>query len=108
MCSASTLIYLFFIDIFFFFKQKTAYDMRISDWSSDVCSSDLPAGVDIFYPEYKAPAVRARQIMRQHRRQRMAQMQPPGGRRRETGDCNWSLTHDSSPCCHADVTWFRQ
>src|SRR3546814_4838514 len=26
---------------FFFFKQKTAYDMRISDWSSDVCSSDL-------------------------------------------------------------------
>src|SRR3546814_9499327 len=28
----------------FFFKQKTAYDMRISDWSSDVCSSDLGAG----------------------------------------------------------------
>src|SRR3546814_4446289 len=27
----------------FFFKQKTAYEMRISDWSSDVCSSDLPA-----------------------------------------------------------------
>src|SRR3546814_1903478 len=33
--------------VFFFFKQKTAYEMRISDWSSDVCSSDLlalPAG----------------------------------------------------------------
>src|SRR3546814_14159563 len=29
--------------IFFFFKQKTAYEMRISDWSSDVCSSDLSA-----------------------------------------------------------------
>src|SRR3546814_3382128 len=28
-------------EIFFFLKQKTAYDMRISDWSSDVCSSDL-------------------------------------------------------------------
>src|SRR3546814_5469253 len=28
-------------DIFFFFKQKTAYEVRISDWSSDVCSSDL-------------------------------------------------------------------
>src|SRR3546814_1582907 len=28
-------------DNFFFFKQKTAYEMRISDWSSDVCSSDL-------------------------------------------------------------------
>src|SRR3546814_5075997 len=27
--------------LFFFYKQKTAYDMRISDWSSDVCSSDL-------------------------------------------------------------------
>src|SRR3546814_10854128 len=32
-------LYLF---LFFFFKQKTAYEMRISDWSSDVCSSDLP------------------------------------------------------------------
>src|SRR3546814_2672998 len=30
------------IVVFFFFKQKTAYEMRISDWSSDVCSSDLP------------------------------------------------------------------
>src|SRR3546814_16257147 len=30
-----------FVDLFFFFKQKTAYEMRISDWSSDVCSSDL-------------------------------------------------------------------
>src|SRR3546814_2100068 len=29
--------------LFFFFKQKTAYEMRISDWSSDVCSSDLIA-----------------------------------------------------------------
>src|SRR3546814_6338479 len=32
---------LFFV---FFFKQKTAYEMRISDWSSDVCSSDLSLG----------------------------------------------------------------
>src|SRR3546814_5421868 len=31
--------------VFFFFKRKTAYDMRISDWSSDVCSSDLPEAV---------------------------------------------------------------
>src|SRR3546814_9287057 len=30
---------------FFFFKQKTAYELRISDWSSDVCSSDLAAAV---------------------------------------------------------------
>src|SRR3546814_20586167 len=47
-----------FISIFFFFKQKTAYEMRISDWSSDVCSSDLPGPIrrlprrfaDIFQP----------------------------------------------------------
>src|SRR3546814_6215212 len=32
--------------LFCFFKQKTAYEMRISDWSSDVCSSDLP-GFDL-------------------------------------------------------------
>src|SRR3546814_7794712 len=31
--------------LFFFFKQKTAYEMRISDWSSDVCSSDLPDSI---------------------------------------------------------------
>src|SRR3546814_8828433 len=30
-----------YIQLVFFFKQKTAYEMRISDWSSDVCSSDL-------------------------------------------------------------------
>src|SRR3546814_20598330 len=33
---------------FFFFKQKTAYEMRISDWSSDVCSSDLDAEIRTF------------------------------------------------------------
>src|SRR3546814_2303355 len=32
---------------FFFFKQKTAYDMRSSDWSSDVCSSDLSWGMGL-------------------------------------------------------------
>src|SRR3546814_5601667 len=37
MLFESYLLFLFF----FFFKQKTAYEMRISDWSSDVCSSDL-------------------------------------------------------------------
>src|SRR3546814_8551712 len=33
--------YVVFYCVFFFVKQKTAYEMRISDWSSDVCSSDL-------------------------------------------------------------------
>src|SRR3546814_7560075 len=32
-----------FVLLFFYFKQKTAYEVRISDWSSDVCSSDLIA-----------------------------------------------------------------
>src|SRR3546814_4141656 len=35
---------MFVFSLFFFFKQKTAYEMRISDWSSDVCSSDLRRG----------------------------------------------------------------
>src|SRR3546814_7515583 len=47
---------LFFLDFFFFFKQKTAYEMRISDWSSDVCSSDLehPIGRDPCRPGQEA------------------------------------------------------
>src|SRR3546814_10806410 len=42
-CSVVSLITssLFILVFVFFFKQKTAYEMRISDWSSDVCSSDL-------------------------------------------------------------------
>src|SRR3546814_1960023 len=35
--------------LFFFFKQKTAYEMRISDWSSDVCSSDLIESAQEFH-----------------------------------------------------------
>src|SRR3546814_1517186 len=36
------------VSMVFFFKQKTAYEMRISYWSSDVCSSDLHAGICAF------------------------------------------------------------
>src|SRR3546814_7594198 len=36
---------------FFFFKQKTAYEMRISDWSSDVCSSDLDGGTACIFTD---------------------------------------------------------
>src|SRR3546814_2054014 len=45
LCYSSVCLYLYhlFYCLFFFFKQKTAYEMRISDWSSDVCSSDLAA-----------------------------------------------------------------
>src|SRR3546814_2393781 len=53
--------------LFFFFKQKTAYEMRISDWSSDVCSSDLSAWLDgrltlnanAFYVDWKDQQVSA-------------------------------------------------
>src|SRR3546814_4963682 len=37
------MLFIFHDVCIFFFKQKTAYEMRISDWSSDVCSSDLRA-----------------------------------------------------------------
>src|SRR3546814_8548174 len=40
---------------FFFFKQKTAYEMRISDWSSDVCSSDLGVDDVVLYAPGGAP-----------------------------------------------------
>src|SRR3546814_10891022 len=40
ICCLCISVYSFLL-CFFFFKQKTAYEMRISDWSSDVCSSDL-------------------------------------------------------------------
>src|SRR3546814_3406494 len=41
-CVVSCSLSVYWFVVFFFFKQKTAYEMRISDWSSDVCSSDLP------------------------------------------------------------------
>src|SRR3546814_5985556 len=41
ICSFDVLLVVYFLLCVFFFKQKTAYELRISDWSSDVCSSDL-------------------------------------------------------------------
>src|SRR3546814_5338723 len=48
---------------FFFFKQKTAYEMRISDWSSDVCSSDLEALS--LLPDYPPAQFRWRRVLHQ-------------------------------------------
>src|SRR3546814_19647859 len=45
--------------LFFFFKQKTAYEMRISDWSSDVCSSDLMREGGVVLVTGRAYATRA-------------------------------------------------
>src|SRR3546814_5925412 len=52
--------------MFFFFKQKTAYEMRISDWSSDVCSSDLvPAPpLDLTLPDLAATESLGRALAR--------------------------------------------
>src|SRR3546814_17570327 len=48
-----------FVYFLFFFKQKTAYEMRISDWSSDVCSSDLQrTDAPPPWPETITPALR--------------------------------------------------
>src|SRR3546814_2860228 len=57
--------------MFFFFKQKTAYEMRISDWSSDVCSSDLIAGAmiqketgaNLVHVPYTSPGVATNDLM---------------------------------------------
>src|SRR3546814_5925377 len=58
MCSLFCGYDVFFSAVFFFFKQKTAYEMRISDWSSDVCSSDLRR-VDGEHAERLAPGARS-------------------------------------------------
>src|SRR3546814_5171093 len=49
----------------FFFKQKTAYEMRISDWSSDVCSSDLLGRMELH------AACALHQRLQDHRRERI-------------------------------------
>src|SRR3546814_1593414 len=60
--------------IFFFFKQKTAYEMRISDWSSDVCSSDLKGTIDV--ADYTGPAINY--ALGFHQVTKYISMGPPG------------------------------
>src|SRR3546814_7605925 len=52
---------------FFFFKQKTAYEMRISDWSSDVCSSDLRDGCPPASGLVRCHETRRADFVRSHR-----------------------------------------
>src|SRR3546814_4263022 len=54
-------VFVVMLTVFFFFKQKTAYEMRISDWSSDVCSSDLQMGNTISLYERDCSAQRRHQ-----------------------------------------------
>src|SRR3546814_3234696 len=69
--SDSCCLYMFVVYLFFFFKQKTAYEMRISDWSSDVCSSDLLFDADR----------RGGGDLGRHRRKRRLDTAPRQGRR---------------------------
>src|SRR3546814_9561199 len=57
--------------LFFFFKQKTAYEMRISDWSSDVCSSDLSTIAE------RMRVISKREILQRFRRRAVAPLAPP-------------------------------
>src|SRR3546814_5844206 len=66
-CLLVSLVFVHYIYcvVFIFFKQKTAYEMRISDWSSDVCSSDLlftgdPAGIG---PEIVAKVLADQEVL---------------------------------------------
>src|SRR3546814_10974762 len=82
MCSVCVRFVFYVWLFFFFFKQKTAYEMRISDWSSDVCSSDLSCGgfrrggvgglaaADLPQPVLKTDPVKA--VERKRREQRDA------------------------------------
>src|SRR3546814_1358668 len=60
---------------FFFFKQKTAYEMRISDWSSDVCSSDLD---DLLLRARRAPGPARDPDCRLRDRDDARHLYPPG------------------------------
>src|SRR3546814_20005473 len=67
---------------FFFFNQKTAYEMRISDWSADVCSSDLPCPRSPARRRARTRTGRLRHCARARRRLR----RPPRLRWRLRGD----------------------
>src|SRR3546814_12924203 len=76
--------------VFFFFKQKTAYELRISDWSSDVCSSDLVR------PRRRAPPCKA--VAGAHVGARWPK--PETGIRYETGQCRQRPKHPEPPHRH--------
>src|SRR3546814_10109855 len=60
--------------IFFFFNQKTAYELRISDWSSDVCSSDLAGHVAVARRRAENDRVVIRQVFNCHDRRRLVKL----------------------------------
>src|SRR3546814_68908 len=97
---------MFTFDVFFFFKQKTAYEMRISDWSSDVCSSDLVAILEAVelragWPDSFHDGATAYVVLRRSRRRPLRHRlcgrhcrADPAVRRRRAGLC---LADDADP-----------
>src|SRR3546814_7355836 len=80
--------------VVFFFKQKTAYEMRISDWSSDVCSSDLKHSVKDSATSF--------QLARQHVSwPRLAAGQSEGFAMRMRLLCLMVVSGLTAPACHA-------
>src|SRR3546814_11834450 len=107
--------------LFVFFKQKTAYEMRISDWSSDVCSSDL-VGLDAhemaIAEEFVAAADRqlvAQQRLGRHDDQRLAEIAqhlPTQdveiiGRRRDVADLDIVARAQQKEAFETSRAWFR-
>src|SRR3546814_3246696 len=70
----------------FFFKQKTAYEMRISDWSSDVCSSDL-------HPTIRAPRCKRILPTRHEDHVQNDEQRPPGSQIEEARDIAFGNGH---------------
>src|SRR3546814_6486557 len=77
--------------VFFFFKQKTAYEMRISDWSSDVCSSDLRHTADEL-DEHDRERAHDRHVRAPPERQQDAERQRGG----DTGDANHHVQREAA------------
>src|SRR3546814_4927079 len=81
---ACSFFYVFVTEFFFFFKQKTAYEMRISDWSSDVCSSDDHSAARTTDRSLPRPARRRPEDRAAHglpRARTRARWRPAAGRR---------------------------
>src|SRR3546814_3168450 len=100
------MIHVFVLDCFFFFfvKQKTAYELRISDWSSDVCSSDLgskpPATVNSRLPSMVTGRWRfACHPQLPSRRLCSSSIAINTAHRSHPRSCNWH-----SACCHICAT----
>src|SRR3546814_5933703 len=81
------------IIVLFFFKQKTAYEMRISDWSSDVCSSDLPSTeiVPVAAHRQRGNADRAAKIEREYLRSLIAtKLERHEGQKHRLAGAGWT------------------